>query len=617
LRKYFLVFLWIIPALFYSCSSSKDTVDNTQKSNVTEKKKHDVNVAKYKVIQGSLYEAKGDFANAILEYQEAILADENGAIYYLLAKNYAELSKYSLAMENIKKAIVLNADNDEYQELLATLFISTWQIDSAITIYEKLVNKDSSNVQALFNLATLYKRSKPLSAIQLYKKLIDELGPRWDVLIGMIEVYNKIDNPKEELKTLEELMELDPGNTHLKRMLAEFYFRMGENEKSLEVYKDILETEPDNNEVRARVASFLMHNDNIDNAISNYRSLLLTKDSSLESTSALGFLYMRKQDFDGAGKIFYDIIKSDTVKVETKLDICSWVYFREESEDAISLAKKLYEQITITHPKDSRAFMYLSALYAREDSIDMAEKIFTKFIENEKENPVTNKASLFATEVGRVCLSNNNFEKAVFFLEKTKDLYPNDLFLLFYLGFAYSQVGNRNASIPCLENALSLNPPKEVALDIINQLGMNYEEMQNHSKSDSLYEIGLKLDPNNHLILNNYSYSLSERNLQLEASEKMSRRALEFEPENSAYLDTYGWILFKLGKHDDAIRYIKKALELRDAIGEDGSVLNEHLGDIYFEIGNKEKALYHWEEALKINPENEDVVNKVKKVIDK
>jgi Tfp pilus assembly protein PilF len=146
---------------------------------------------------------------------------------------------------------------------------------------------------------------------------------------------------------------------------------------------------------------------------------------------------------------------------------------------------------------------------------------------------------------------------------------------------------------------------------------MNYEEMQNHSKSDSLYEMGLKLDPNNHLILNNYSYSLSERNLRLEASEKMSRRALEFEPENSAYLDTYGWILFKLGKYDDAIRYIKKAIELRDAVGEDGSVLNEHLGDIYFEIGNKEKALYYWEEALKINPANEDVVNKVKKAVDK
>jgi tetratricopeptide (TPR) repeat protein len=583
LRKYLLAFLWIIPVLFFSCSAGKDTIDSKQPVKVPEKKEPNIKAAANKIIEGSLYEAKGDFANAILEYQEALSSDESSAIYFLLAKNYAELSKFSLAMENIRKAIALDSSNDEYRELLAALFISTWQIDSAITVYESLVKKDSSNTQALFNLAALYKKSKPLSAIQLYKKLINELGPNWDVLVGMIEIYSKLNKPKEELETLENLMELDPGNTQLKSMLAEFYFRMGEDEKSLEVHKDILEIEPGNSEVRTR----------------------------------LGFLYMRKNDFDGAEKIFYDIIKNDTVKILTKLDICSWIYFREESHEANSVAKKLFKQITITHPEDSRAFMYLSALYAKENNIDSAKKTLGEFIENERKNPVTNRASLFATEVGRVCLSGNDIENAIFFLEKTKDLYPNDLFLLFYLGFAYSRVGNSDASIPCLENALSLNPPKEIALDIINQLGMEYDRMKNYIKSDSLYEIGLNIDPDNHLILNNYSYSLSERNLRLEASEKMSKRALEFEPENSSYLDTYGWILFKLGRYNDAIKYITKALELRDAVGEDASVLNEHLGDIYFEIGDKEHALYYWEEALKVDPENKDVINKLKKAAGK
>lgn len=615
--KYFLTFLLSVLTLFYGCSSSKESVNNLQTPQQIEKNKSNIISAKNKVIQGSLYEAKGDYANAILEYQEAILFDNNSAIYYLLAKNYAELYKYPLAIENIKKAIALNSINTEYHELLATLFIATWQIDSAVTIYEKLIVKDSSNIQALFSLATLYKYSKPLSAIQLYKKVLNELGPRWDVLIGMLEIYNKLNNTTEEFKALEDLIELEPSNIQLKRMLAEFYIRMGEDEKSFEVYKNILETEPDNNEIKARLANLLMSSEKIDEAINIYKSLLFAKDSSLESASALGFLYLRKQDFKEADKVLYKIIKSDSVKIETKLEISSWIYFREESEEATSLAKKLYKQITIMYPKDSRAFMYLSALYARENSFDIAEKTFYEFIENERKNPVTNKISLFATEAGRVCIANNNYEKAILFFEKAKEIYQNDLFLLFYLGFSYSRIGNHGASIPCLESALSLNPTKELAIDIINQLGMDYEEMKNHTKSDSLYELGLKIDPDNHLILNNYSYSLSERNLQLEVSEKMSKRALEFEPDNSAYLDTYGWILFKMRKYDDAIKYIKKALELRDAVGENASVLNEHLGDIYFEIGNKEKALYYWEEAIKTNPENQNITNKLKKVVDR
>jgi tetratricopeptide (TPR) repeat protein len=168
-------------------------------------------------------------------------------------------------------------------------------------------------------------------------------------------------------------------------------------------------------------------------------------------------------------------------------------------------------------------------------------------------------------------------------------------------------------SLTCLEASLDLNPTRELAVEIISQLGLTYDGMKNFAKSDSLYELGLKLDPDNHLLLNNYSYSLSERGLQLERSEKMSKKALEKDPNNSSYLDTYGWILYRMEKYKEAETYIKKAVDLRDTVGGNGSVLNEHLGDVYFKLGNKETALFYWNQALKMNPDNNDVKEKIKR----
>lgn len=613
MKKYFVFVICLLALILAGCSSAKETIDNKE-SIVAINKSSDRETAKQKVIQGSLYEAKGDFANAILEYQEALTHDENAAIYFLLAKNYNELSKFPTAAINVKKAIELDPVNNDYKELLAGIFINTFQIDSAIHVYEDVIKTDSSNLQALFSLATLYKKSKPLTSLNLYKKLVEELGPRWDILVNMMEIYSKLDKSSEELKTMEELIGLDPGNTKLKEMLAEYYFKSGKNDKAIEIYQEILETDPENDLVRLQLADLLSRSNQIDKSIDIYKKLLAKNGSNPEYQSTLGFLYVKKNDWPEAGKIFTKIIENDTLKVEYKLDICSFLYFQGDSDlVAESYSKKLNKLIAAKHPKDSRAYLYLSAIYAKEDSMAFVDEYFNTFLNKEKENPVTRNFSFFGTEVGRVFLAKDQFEKGAKYLESAKELFPNDYFLLYYLGIAYSRLNMNDKSLACLEESLDLNPTRELAVEIVGQLGLTYDGMKNFTKSDSLYELGLKLDPDNHLLLNNYSYSLSERGLQLERSEKMSKRALEKEPNNSSYLDTYGWILFRMEKYKDALIYVKKAVDLRDAVGGNGSVLNEHLGDIYFRLGDKENALLFWNQALKMNPDNNEVKEKIKK----
>jgi tetratricopeptide (TPR) repeat protein len=99
-------------------------------------------------------------------------------------------------------------------------------------------------------------------------------------------------------------------------------------------------------------------------------------------------------------------------------------------------------------------------------------------------------------------------------------------------------------------------------------------------------------------MLNNYSYSLSERGLQLERALGMATKAVEDEPENPSYLDTIGWIHYMLGDYHKAQEYIEKAI----ASGEASSVVTEHLGDVYEKLGRHDDAITEWQKAFEKDP---------------
>jgi tetratricopeptide (TPR) repeat protein len=89
----------------------------------------------------------------------------------------------------------------------------------------------------------------------------------------------------------------------------------------------------------------------------------------------------------------------------------------------------------------------------------------------------------------------------------------------------------------------------------------------------------------------------------------MAKEAVEQQPANQSYLDTYGWVYFRLQQYDEAERYIKKAIDL----GSNSPVINEHLGDIYYKQSKKEKAMEYWQKALQLDATNTELKEKIQR----
>ena len=189
-------------------------------------------------------------------------------------------------------------------------------------------------------------------------------------------------------------------------------------------------------------------------------------------------------------------------------------------------------------------------------------------------------------------------------LSQAVKLEPANSLAQYYLGMIYSDRSAYKEAVTHLQQALEGQPGWISAL---NMLANAYESLKAYQKSDSIYQHAIAIEPANALILNNYAYTLSLRSERLEEALKMAMKALELEPENGAYLDTVGWIYYKMGRNMDALTYIEKAATARPESVE----VYDHLGDVYIALDMPDKAKEAWTHALKLDEKSQEIRKKL------
>jgi Tfp pilus assembly protein PilF len=142
-----------------------------------------------------------------------------------------------------------------------------------------------------------------------------------------------------------------------------------------------------------------------------------------------------------------------------------------------------------------------------------------------------------------------------------------------------------------------VNPKSRI---VLHSLAIIYDKTVQWVESDSIYTELIQSDSTDAQAFNNYSYSLVERGNKLDFALSLSKKAILLSPMSSAYLDTYGWIHYKIGNIDSAEIYIKKSVELEDT----NTVVLEHLGDVLISKSKFEEAMIYFRRALELNPDN-------------
>ena len=139
------------------------------------------------------------------------------------------------------------------------------------------------------------------------------------------------------------------------------------------------------------------------------------------------------------------------------------------------------------------------------------------------------------------------------------------------------------------EIALKLSDKVNAAMAYSMEGDVAYQQ-GDRKRAFKAYQNAIEVNPDYAPALNNSAYFLSEEKKSLKKAEKMSARTIELEPDNATYRDTYGWILFLLGRAEDAKPHFKHAMLYG---GRDSSVVLEHYSKVLEALGETELSNYY------------------------
>jgi len=586
-----------------SCSTSDKTIKSNQeevKTSVFLPEEQQKKIALENFIDGNVYFLQGNYPAALKKFETSLQYDTTAGLLYTFSKAALFNNKLSLALEAAKKAVELDSTQADYFDLLSDIYNLGKQKDSSIIVLEKATELFPTNQNFYYKLARLYQDDRPLKAIEMYEKILSLIGPEWNVLFRLVELNNKLENIDGVISALERLLEIDPSNYQLKKSLIENLILAGRSADALNLVDELLELFPSDLELIQKKAQILLSQNKWEDAYNALHNVLADKKINLDAKLQIGYLFFEKSVSDSsikplAKKIFTELDKDSSYWA---VKIVLGAIALEERNDSIAIEN--FKYVTENANWNVDAWIRLGALYFDNKKYEEAERILLQAIESFPDNYPINFI------LGLSLAQQSKYDDASRYLKKATELNPTDVNTLSAYAYTLNQLKQDEEAIYYLNKALTIKPND---VNVIGTLALIYNAQKVFEKSDSLYERALGIKPDDPLINNNYAYSLSTRGIQLERALNMVNLALEKDSLNTAYLDTKGWIFYQLGRYNEAKEFISKAVEL----GTNSAVIIDHLGDIEFKLGNKEKAIELWKEALKLDPSKKEIEEKINK----
>jgi len=507
--------------------------------------------AKKAEITGNMEKAEELFRDYISKYPE------DPPAYFELARICIDQKKTDDALVMAQKAADLDPENTWYQLYLAEVQQMKGHIKESIGIYEKLAGKYPNEMDYFYQLGALYIMSeKYKDAIHIYDKIEEKAGISEDISIQKEKIYLSLNDISGAQKELENLVAAYPENPKFLSILAEFYLSNKMQDKALAAYKKISDIDPGNPYIHMSMADY-------------YRKAGL-KDKAFEELK-LGFA-------------------NPALDIDTKVNILLSFYssnqlFDEKKDEAYALVKLLVD----VHPNDPKSHSIFGDLLFQDKKYAESRDEFLHVI------TLDSSKYVIWEEVMRLDLQLEKYDHLSEFGKKAIELYPEQPLVFFFTGIADLQLKHYDDAARLFVSGSKLVVNNDELLSqFYMYLGDTYHALEKPVESDKYYQKSLDAKSDNSYVLNNYAYYLSVRNTELTKAEAMAKKAVALDTANSSFEDTYGWVLYRLGKFEEARTWIGKALKDKD--GASAEVL-EHYGDVMFRLGDPAQALEYWLKA--------------------
>ncbi|HSM27529.1 MAG TPA: tetratricopeptide repeat protein, partial [Thioalkalivibrio sp.] len=141
--------------------------------------------------------------------------------------------------------------------------------------------------------------------------------------------------------------------------------------------------------------------------------------------------------------------------------------------------------------------------------------------------------------------------------------------------------------------------------------GLVHERADDIPAAEEDFRSILEQDPDNASALNALGYTLADRTERYEEAYALIIRADELRPDDAAITDSYGWVLYRLGRLDEAVVKLRQAY----ALFPDGEIAS-NLAVVLWELGEREESRAILDEALQREPDHERLLRVRRQLVD-
>jgi len=510
--------------------------------------------ARNRFVKALLSAEKGDYWGAIEGYRTIRPSDPSAraAVHHAAARAFFDLGVVDSARHHADQAVISQPDNRHYLRMLAAIAHHMKDYSGAVSAFSRLVELQPANPEFLALLALEYVASGDAEkALEIFQRMLslDPADEQTRAQVLLLEI--KLRHYHDAIETLSAMIEDGEEKDRLKLTLGELYLQTGQTDQAVKTYREIIAANP--------------------RFVPAWLALL---ELSVQSGA--------KETFLGDLRAFYDTIG---IKYEQKMSLAELFYVRSSKDSTYqNPLRVMIAEIERRHPVELSTMLIRGRLLLREKNPTEAKREFRAAL---RKDPSSIEAW---EELVSALLAENNYSEAMRAVASAKsNASASRMRLLVLEGFAAFQSGRTETAVAHLEKALRLKQPEKerwLYLQAASTLAMSYDKLGQTEKSIDMYRRILFLEPGSTLAMNNLAYMLAIQGRELETAKTLATKAVADEPDNPVYLDTLGWVLFRLGAWQEALVHLEKAASLAphevEIIG--------HLIDVYEKLGMQDKA---------------------------
>jgi len=460
------------------------------------------------------------------------------------------------ALRAAKLWVELDPESIDARQSLAALLIRNGQNEEALPHLEKIIAFSPQGKQGhgYLLVANLLARSDdPQLALQQMGQLTAPYKDDPEALFAHAELAHQLGENDKARNLLKQVLTKQPRRTDALILQARVLHSLGEQDAALDSLKQALKQNPDNDQMRLTYARMLVDARHLKEARREFRKLNKRLPDNSDVIYALGLLALEAGDIEDAEPYFMDLVRLGERDEEARFALGQIAQSRNNTQEAIDW----YQSV----PKGERymeAQLQAAQLIADDEGIDKA----IEYLQQLPLNSADERIQRYLAKA-ELLVSKERYEEAMTTYEEGLAVFKDNTELLYARALTAEKFGH----IEILERDL-----KRI----------------------------IELDPGNAQALNALGYTLADSTDRFEEAYGYIKRAYALRPDDPAILDSMGWGLYRLGRYDEAIEYLRKALKkLPDA------EIAAHLGEVLWIKGDKDEAKKVWNAAKKLDPEQE------------